>query len=202
MSETRLMMRWRRREQPRWGRVYTRLLFAGLAMLLSACQILGLPPLLGGDRAGTTGPATDALSQWAVAATASSAYGRPDWSPNRASGPPDVNACSDDPRAWASSRGNGVEWLELEYGEPLFATEVRVYQTFGRGAISRITLIDLEGNSRIVWEGRDVDVQCPGVLIARMEPTVTKVARVRIDLDESRTGFWNQIDAVELVGLP
>jgi hypothetical protein len=24
---------------------------------------------------------------------------------------------------------------------------------------------------------------------------------VRIDLDESRTGFWNQIDAVELIGV-
>ena len=202
MSETRLTMMRRRIGQPRWGRAYTRLLFVGLAMLLSACQLLSLPSLLSGDGAGTAGPDNGTVSQWAVTATASSAYGRPDWSPNRATGPPDVNACGDDPRAWASARGNGVEWLELGYNQPLFATEVRVYQSFGRGAVSRITVIDLEGTTQVVWEGQDVDVQCPGVLIARMEPTATKVSTVRVDLDESRTGFWNQIDAVELVGLP
>ena len=95
-----------------------------------------------------------------------------------------------------------MEWLELAYNGPVHATEIRVYQTFGRGAVSRITLIDVEGNTQVAWEGEDVTAPCPGVLVARIEPTVAKVATVRIDLDESRMGFWNQIDAVELVGEP
>jgi hypothetical protein len=32
--------------------------------------------------------------------------------------------------------------------------------------------------------------------------TATLVSAVRIDFDESRTGTWNQVDAVELVGMP
>lgn len=53
-----------------------------------------------------------------------------------------------------------------------------------------------------VWEGLDTTEPCPGVLEVRVEITSTQVSVVRIDLDESRTGTWNQIDAVELVGIP
>ncbi len=200
--EKRVRMPRRSTGQARSQRSYALLLLLLAALLLPACQIDGLPGLLSREGAGAVDSTSGALSQWAVSATASSAYGRPDWSPNRATGAPVVNACADDARAWASARGRGVEWLELSYSRPLHATEVHVHQTFGRGAISRITLIDVEGNAQVVWEGHDVAEPCPGVLVARMEPTVEKVATVRINLDESRTGTWNQIDAVELVGLP
>jgi hypothetical protein len=173
-----------------------------MLVLLPACQLDGLPSLGWGNAGGTAASASSVVSQWAVTATASSSYGRPDWSPNRATGAPDVNACRDDARAWASARGNGVEWLELTYAQPLLVTEVHVYQTFGRGAVSRVTLIDVEGTPQIVWEGQDVVEPCPGALVVRMEATATRMAKVRIDLDESRTGMWNQIDAVELLGLP
>jgi hypothetical protein len=186
----------------RLGRDYRVVLLMCVALLLPACGLGELADLLPWSGSGTSAPASGVVSQWAVTATASSAYGRPDWSPNRATGAPDVPACSDDARAWASARGNGVEWLELGYSQPVYATEVRVHQSFGRGAVSRITLIDVEANAWLVWEGRDVETQCPGVLVARMEPTTEKIAKVRIDLDESRTGFWNQIDAVELIGSP
>ncbi len=142
------------------------------------------------------------LSQWAAYATASSQYGLPDWSPNRATGPPDVFVCADDARAWASARGDGVEWLQLEYAEPVQAVEVRVYQTYMRGAVSRVTVADASGNSEVVWEGADERAPCPGTLAISMAPTAIKVSSVRIDLDESRTGSWNQIDAVELIGIP
>ena len=142
------------------------------------------------------------LSQWAVAATASSSYAFPDWGPNRASGAPEINACTDDPRAWASARGNGVEWLQLSYARSVNALEVRIHQTHGRGAISRVTLLDEDGNSQVIWEGIDASDPCPGVLVLRADPSTTKVSEVRVDLDESRTGMWNQIDSVELVGAP
>lgn len=142
------------------------------------------------------------ISQWAATATASSHYGLPDWSPRRATGAPDVDSCRDDARAWASARGNGVEWLELTYNQPVQVAEIRIHQTYGRGAVSRVTLIDGEGNSHVIWEGQDMIVACPGVLAVRAEPIDLKVDTVRIDLDESRTASWNQIDAVELVGIP
>lgn len=164
------------------------------ALLLGGCRridsdTLALPPT----------PVT--FSQWAVRAQASSQYGIPDWSANRVLGPPDVDACADDPRAWTSARGNGVEWLQLSYARPMYVTEVRIYQTFGVGAISRVSLLDVEGNLQQVWEGTDTTTPCPGALVISFPLTEYHVEGVRIDLDESRTGFWNQIDAVELFGV-
>jgi hypothetical protein len=76
-----------------------------------------------------------------------------------------------------------------------------VYQSFGRGAISRVSLISEEGTVEQVWVGTDTVDPCPGVLAVSVPQTVYRVVGVLVDLDESRTGFWNQIDAVELVGV-
>ncbi len=140
-------------------------------------------------------------SQWATAATASSEYGQPMWSAARATGAPEVERCADDPRAWASAYGRGLEWLELEYEEPVYATEVRIYQNLGRGAIARVKLRDEAGGEHLVWEGTDTGEVCPGVLSVSFPRTEYLVFSVRVEVDESRTGFWNQIDAVELIGM-
>jgi hypothetical protein len=79
---------------------------------------------------------------------------------------------------------------------------VRIYQTYGRGAISRVTLLDEAGNGQVVWEGVDAAEPCPGALAVQVELPELRTRAVRIDLDESRTGGWNQIDAVELIGAP
>ncbi len=146
-------------------------------------------------------PTPTVLSQWAIAAEASSQYGFPDWSVTRATGAPAVNACADDSRAWASARGNGVEWLRLRYAQPVYATEVRIHQTLGRGAIFRVSLVNEDGVAQRIWEGEDTDRTCPGTLIVTVPQTAERIVGVNIDLDESRTGFWNQIDAVELIGV-
>lgn len=167
-----------------------------IAVMAQSCS------LLPGDAtpASTATPAR--LAQWAAGATASSHYARPDWSPNRANGAPEITVCADDARAWASARGGGVEWIELTYTRQVIATEIAIHQTFGRGAVSRVTILDDAGNREVVWEGTDDREPCPGVLRVRVPPTAMRAGTVRIDLDESRTGTWNQIDAVELVGTP
>ncbi|MBN1487716.1 MAG: hypothetical protein JW981_08750, partial [Anaerolineae bacterium] len=150
---------------------------------------------------GTT-PTPVVFSQWATVAEASSEFGFPDWAASRATGAPEIDACVDDSRAWASARGNGVEWLELSYARPIYATQVKIYQTLGRGAVSRVLLVDREGTAQMVWEGTDNREPCPGVLEVAFPKTSYKVVGVRVELDESRTGFWNEIDAVELIGVP
>ncbi len=140
------------------------------------------------------------FNQWAVAAKSSADFGFPDWSAVRATGPADVTGCVDDPNAWASARGNGLEWLELAYAEPIRAREVRIYQTLGRGAVARVRLLDEANAEYLVWEGTDSSEPCPGVLRVQFPLTDYRVKAVRIELDESRTGFWNEIDAVELIG--
>lgn len=176
-----------------WVRVVALVL---LALTVTGCEMLPIET----EIRSTATPRM--LAQWAATASASSHYGYPDWSPNRATGAPDVDGCADDARAWSSARGNGVEWLELGYAQPVSATEVRIHQSYGRGAISRVTLIDANGDREVIWEGEDLTAPCPGLLRVRTLQTVNKVTTVRVDLDESRTGTWNQIDAVELVGVP
>ena len=173
--------------------------FVGLLILgafLGGCGV-SLPSL---DPNAPT-PTPVLLSQWASSVEASSQYGLPDWSAARASGAPDVETCTDDPRAWASQRGNGVEWLTLTYPEPVHAVEVRIHQSYGRGAISRVTLIGVDEEAHVIWEGTDDRRPCPGVLIVRIPRTDYATQTVRVDLDESRTEYWNQIDAVELTGI-
>jgi hypothetical protein len=65
-----------------------------------------------------------------------------------------------------------------------------------------LTLIDDEGNTSVIWEGVDAADPCPGVLEVTFSATAARYAKVRVDLDESRTAYWNQIDAVELLGIP
>ncbi|TFG72549.1 MAG: hypothetical protein E4H27_02395 [Anaerolineales bacterium] len=144
--------------------------------------------------------ARETFSQWVMSANASSEYSYPDWASQRVTGAPDVNACADDSRAWASARGNGTEWLLLEYRVAVFATQINIYQTYGRGAVSRITVYGTDDNSEVVWEGEDSTSPCPGILSVPVPEQLYRIFSVRIDLDESRTHYWNQIDSVELVG--
>jgi hypothetical protein len=172
----------------------TRIIILSLCFIMvSACQNAVVEqPLPGATK--------ETISQWVISASASSEYGYPDWGSQRVTGPPDVDTCADDPRAWASGRGNGAEWLLLEYGVPVFATELNIYQTYGRGAVSRVTIFDADENSEVIWEGEDKVAPCPGVLSVPIPEKPYRVSKVRIDLDESRTGYWNQIDSIELVG--
>lgn len=174
-----------------------------LMRFLSGCCLLVTLAACRGDRmpAEVTPKPAVVAEQWAIAAEASSRYASPDWSPARATGAPDVQMCADDPRAWASARGNGLEWLQLRFEKPVYATEVRAFQTLGPGAIARVHLIDVAGGQNLVWEGTDTSLICPAVFTASFPRTDYLVVGVRLELDESRTGFWNQIDAVELVGI-
>ena len=168
-------------------------LLISLLLVLVACQ-----DSLPGEEAPMV--TRESFTQWVFSASASSQYGFSDWSPQRVIGVPDVSGCVDDSRAWASGRGNGTEWLLLDFRVPVYATEVKVYQTYGRGAISRVTIYDAEENAEVVWEGEDSQGPCPGILSVPIPYKTYRISRVRVDLDESRTGYWNQIDSVELLG--
>ncbi len=168
-----------------------RLLAVFLLMLLTGC----------GGRAQEPKPTPTPviIEQWAVAAEASSEYGRPDWSVRRLLGPPDVEGCADDPHAWSSARGSGLESVDLHYAQPVHPTRIRIYQNFGRGAVARVYLLDEAGEAHLVWQGEDAG-ECPGVLELDLPAVRYMASGVRVELDESRTGFWNEIDAVALIG--
>jgi hypothetical protein len=79
-----------------------------------------------------------------------------DWSPIRAAGPPDTLRMGDIGTAWASlNPDDQIEWLELDYGQPVIAHELRIYETNAPGALMRVSFIGAAGNEIDAWRGAD-----------------------------------------------
>ena len=151
----------------------------------------------GGDGSGWI-PRVD---QWAFSATASSEYGNPDWAATQATGAPDTPECGDYQTAWASSASDGVDWLELSYEFPVVPGRINIYETHSPGFIVRVEVVDEDGYYYTIWEGEPASVdECPRVLSIPVTGIDSPVAGVRIHLDQSEGGNWNEIDAAELVG--
>lgn len=145
-------------------------------------------------------------SQWASSAEATSEYTSDGWSAMQATGEPDTTVCEDVPTAWASESSTGKDSLTLYYDVPVFPTQVNIYQTLNPGAITSIEVIPADGSDPIsVPKSADQGTDCPGVFSFDFNEDFTlenpPIIGVIINLDQSITGDWNEIDAVELVGL-
>jgi hypothetical protein len=133
---------------------------------------------------------------------ASSSY-EPDYGPDGATGPPDVEGCQDSPNAWASADPNSLETLELRYRTPVFAVGVTIFQNHQPGFISRVELIDERGVARTVYTAEPaLSGECPLELRLRFEQTLTRIVTVRLTVDQRSGANWSEVDAVELIGLP
>jgi hypothetical protein len=153
--------------------------------------------VLGGD-----GRFLPRLDQWAFAATASSERSSPGWSAGQASGEPDTSECGDLQTAWASSAPDGVDWLELQFPLPVAPRRVNIHETHSPGFVVRVEVIDGAGQIHTVWEGDPAPTdECPRVFSFLVTETDVSVQKVRVHLDQREGGNWNQIDAVELLGL-
>jgi hypothetical protein len=145
------------------------------------------------------------LRQWAVSATGTSQYGEDSWSFMQATGEPDTFTCGDIPTAWASRSSTGDDVLALEYEHHVIPTQVNIYQTYTPGSIVRVDLSNTE--TSVVIELPDSadppgNTPCPGVFTLNISEIDEPVNGVIIYLEQSIGGSWNEIDAVELVGIP
>ena len=148
----------------------------------------------------------DPDGQWAAEATASSSYndaqGDAGWSAKQATGAPDVDRYSDDQHAWApKTPDGGIEWLNLKFAQPVHASEVRVRESEGSGAVIKVELFDEAGAAHTIWQGVDPTKEL-NYLILKFKPTDYKVNRVKVTLATNVIPGWNEIDAVQLVGKP
>jgi hypothetical protein len=150
-------------------------------------------------RSGTFLPRVD---QWAFAATASSQRSSPDWSALQATGEPDSPGCGDHATAWASATADGVEWLDVRFRWPVVPRRINVHETHSPGFIVRVEVLDEADRYHTVWEGEPKPgAACPRLFSFLVTEIDVPVVGVRIHLDQREKGDWNQIDAVELVGL-
>ena len=146
----------------------------------------------------------DPDGQWAIQAKASSTYndaqGTAQWSANQATGIPDVEKYADDGRAWTSKTpDSGIEWLELTYPKAVYATEVRIRESFGSGAVIKVELFDEQGAAHAVWAGNDPTTNL-NYLLVKFEKSAYRTNRVKVTLATNVIPGWNEIDAAQLVG--
>jgi hypothetical protein len=141
----------------------------------------------------------DPDAQWAVSATASSTYGdakgTASWSANQVTGPPNVDKYGDDGKAWAPK----TQDAGIEFPKPVHATEIRVRESCGSGAVIKVELFDEQGSAHTAWAGNDPTTEL-NYLIVKLSKTEYKTDRVKVTLATNVVPGWNEIDAVQLVG--
>ncbi|MFI5197363.1 MAG: hypothetical protein ACHQJD_01990 [Thermoanaerobaculia bacterium] len=175
------------------------------------------PPAAGGSSVETTSKLAavdwaikqDAIKndpdgQWAVSATASSTYGdakgTANWSANQVTGLPNVDKYGDDGHAWApKTPDGGIEWLDVKFPKPVHATEIRVRESCGSGAVIKVELFDEQGVAHTAWAGNDPTTEL-NYLIVKLPKTEYKTDRVKVTLATNVIPGWNEIDAIQLVG--
>jgi hypothetical protein len=146
----------------------------------------------------------DPDGQWAIQAKASSSYqdaeGEAAWSANQATGAPNVERYADDGKAWTSkSPDGGIEWLDLTFPKAVFATEVRIRESCGSGAVIKVEVFDDKGTPHTVWAGNDPTKEL-NYFPVKFDKTTYKTDRVKVTLATNVVPGWNEIDAVQLVG--
>ncbi|MEP7292781.1 MAG: hypothetical protein ABI835_13445, partial [Chloroflexota bacterium] len=146
------------------------------------------------------------IRQWASDASGSSQYGESSWSFMQATGEPDTEACGDYSTAWASATSTGRDYLMVEFDQPVIPTQINIHQTYNPGSIVMIDVGNTENRDRVLTLPDSADplgnTACPGVFSLDVSGVDTPIDFVVIYFDQSITHDWNEIDAVELVGVP
>jgi hypothetical protein len=124
----------------------------------------------------------------------------PSYCAGKATGPPDANTGGDSSNAWCPSPARARdEWLQLKYSRPVEIAEINIHEGYSTGALARVTALLPDGSERLLWEGTE-PVETPPVERVVKVPPGIRSDQIRVHLDTTRTGTWQEIDAVELVG--
>lgn len=144
------------------------------------------------------------VRQWAAEAEASSEYVVPEWGAEQAVGPPDAPGCGDYQFAWASAASDSIDTLTLTYETPLYILQIIIHESFNPDQVVKVEILNPEGQYVVVLEKppEPIDRPCPYQLLIPVDGINFKSDTVRITVDQSVLGLgWNEIDAVELVGV-
>lgn len=146
------------------------------------------------------------IQQWAVEAEASSEFSVPEWSADKATGAPDAPGCGDTQFAWASAASDSIATLTLRYPDEVIPREIIIHQSYNPDQVVKVEVFQESRQSYFTVLQKNpqpVDRPCPYRLSIPVEEIDFPTQQVRITVDQSQLGLgWNEIDAVELVGLP
>lgn len=143
------------------------------------------------------------VRQYAAAAKSDSERGSLEWGAIQAVGAPNTTTCGDSRSAWSTAQSNEQGTLTLYYVQLVKPTAIRIHETYNPGFITRVAIVDNQGQEHIVHEAPPaLSFQCPFVRIILIEKADYAANNITITVDQSTSmGGWNQIDAVELIGI-
>jgi hypothetical protein len=151
----------------------------------------------------TLAPGEGEISQFATYATASSEYTTTSWSAMQMVGAPDTPSCGDHSTAWASKRSGSTEMLLLSYDQAVIPTRIVIYESYNPDAVITVEVIDEAGDAISVYMAApQIVALCPFMLVIDVKDVAVPVRKIRISIDQSVHGGWNEIDAVQLFGTP
>jgi hypothetical protein len=143
------------------------------------------------------------VRQYAAATRADSERDTLEWGAIQAVGAPNTTTCGDSRSAWTTAQPKGQGTLTLYYIQLVKPTVILIHETYNPGFITRVVVTDNEGQEHIVYEATPtLSFQCPFVRVLLIEKADYAANSVTITVDQSTSmGGWNQIDAVELIGI-
>ncbi|XLZ72281.1 PEP-CTERM sorting domain-containing protein [Massilia sp. SR12] len=153
--------------------------------------------------AGSGAAQAGVISQWGSNVIGfSSQYNTTSWAAAQALGAPDRPTYGDIAGAWApQSRGGTLEWLSIGFDTAVYATGAVIREVSGNGFLYQIDAIDSFGNLHQVWSGADTSAaNTPYNFAVNWSETSYTVKGLKVYIDTSRHGDWEEIDAIQLVG--
>ena len=132
----------------------------------------------------------------------SSQYTTSSWSAAQALGAPDTFAYGDIATAWAPRAQNGtLEYISVGFANAVYATGATIRETSGNGFVTQVDVIDTLGNLHTVWAGTDTSsANVPFDFGVSWATTSFLVSGLKVYVDTSHSGSWEEIDAIRLAG--
>lgn len=88
--------------------------------------------------------------------------------------------------------------MELTFDTPVYATKLRVHETYNAGFVYKVEFVDVYGQKHTTWQGKDT-TPCPGWFKINLDQTRYLVKSVTL---HTQIKGYEEIDAVELTGIP
>jgi OmpA-OmpF porin, OOP family len=122
------------------------------------------------------------------------------YSAKQALGKPNVlPAGGQSPNAWAPDRPNRKEFLKLGYDNPISIRQIAIAESHNPSAIYRVFAYDQAGKEYLINTLNPMAIPLKGrMLNIFMEPTLYKVAAVKIEFDGGAVPDYYSIDAVAI----
>ncbi|XP_048238912.1 uncharacterized protein LOC124148197 [Haliotis rufescens] len=104
-------------------------------------------------------------------------------------------------KAWCPAHRNDAQYVELGISEPIYITEIHIYEVFKCGGVKSLSVRDPNSNWMVLWRTPAIElIETSRILIPNFMPPAFTSDAIRIDLDLGTANAWSEFDAVRVVG--